>query len=222
MCRNRHNQRPLGYAYVNYYRREDAERALHTPNFTLVHNRACRFMWALRDSALRKSGLSNVFVNDLAKSATYRQLHDAFARYGAILSCQWAVNNHKQRSLGYGFVHIESEGAAERAIAAADGTLVASEKVRVEQFRPKEQRPHRSARATAQLDTLHKQSADEKSSRRAVYSLLNRAQLSSAARSAGAARSSSRWPPRPASAAAAPSSQTAPRCASAPRTEPRE
>jgi len=140
VCRDAATRRSLGYAYVNFHRLEDAERALDTLNFKMIRNRACRIMWSHRDPALRKSGLGNIFVNHLAKEIDNKLLFDTFSMFGNILSCKVATNS-KRESLGYGFVHYETDESALAAIAKVDGKIIANEKVSVQKFISKKDRP---------------------------------------------------------------------------------
>lgn len=140
VCRDAATRRSLGYAYVNFHRLEDAERALDTLNFKMIRGRACRIMWSHRDPSLRRSGVGNIFVNHLSKDIDNKQLYDTFSVFGNILSCKVATNS-KRESLGYGFVHYESDEAANMAIARVDGKIINQQQVSVQKFMPKKDRP---------------------------------------------------------------------------------
>ncbi len=70
----------------------------------------------------------NIFVNHLARQIDNKQLFDTFSLFGNILSCKVSVNA-KRESLGYGFVHYETEESARTAIERVDGKVIAGEKV---------------------------------------------------------------------------------------------
>jgi len=143
VCRDSSTRRSLGYAYVNYLRVEDAERALDTLNFTTITGgRSCRIMWSQRDPSLRKSGQGNIYIKDLAPNIESRDLYDTFSQFGHILSCkvETEIDGNELKSKGFGYVHFESIEAAKKAISSVDGIELEGKKVHVFEFQTKKQR----------------------------------------------------------------------------------
>lgn len=139
VCRDMITRRSLGYAYVNFQQPADAERALDTMNFDVLRSRALRIMWSQRDPALRKSGQGNVFIKNLDKNIDNKSLYDTFSAFGNILSCKIMTDENNQ-SKGFGFVHFETQEAADNAINKVNGMLLADKKVFVGRFVPRNQR----------------------------------------------------------------------------------
>jgi len=116
-----------------------AERALDTMNFDLLRGRPLRIMWSQRDPALRKSGVGNVFIKNLDKNIDNKSLYDTFSAFGNILSCKIMTDENGQ-SKGFGFVHFETQEAADNAINKVNGMLLADKKVYVGRFMSRNQR----------------------------------------------------------------------------------
>lgn len=139
VCRDSVTRRSLGYAYVNFHSVVDAERALETMNYTSIKAKPCRIMWCHRDPSLRKSGSGNVFIKNLDKSIDNKALYDTFSAFGNILSCKVAMDDNGNPK-GYGFVHYETQEAANLAVNKVNGMLLNGKKVFVGFFVPQKER----------------------------------------------------------------------------------
>uniref|UniRef100_A0A158PCW2 PABP n=1 Tax=Angiostrongylus cantonensis TaxID=6313 RepID=A0A158PCW2_ANGCA len=139
VCRDNASRLSLGYAYVNFQNPTDAERALDTMNFDTLNGKPMRIMWSQRDPAVRRSGNGNIFIKNLDKVVDNKSIYDTFSLFGNILSCKVAVDD-EGNSKGYGFVHFETDEAAQCAIDKVNGMLLAGKKVFVGKFQPRSQR----------------------------------------------------------------------------------
>lgn len=153
VCRDQITKQSLGYAYVNFHQPADAERALDTMNFDSLGARPMRIMWSQRDPALRKSGVGNVFIKNLDKSIDNKALYDTFSTFGNILSCKIMIDE-QGNSRGYGFVHFETNEAAESAIKNVNNMLLNDKKVFVGRFLSRNQRNDANGSSTKKFTNV--------------------------------------------------------------------
>ncbi|XP_058241342.1 polyadenylate-binding protein 1A-like [Hemibagrus wyckioides] len=130
ICRDRKTGSPLGYAYVNFRYRDDAERAIDMFNFELLLGRPMRVMWSNWEPTAKPIKGGNIFIRNLDWSIDCTSLFDTFSVFGRIVSCKVV------ESKGYGYVQYESAEAAER----LNGKLLNDRKVTIEYFRSWEER----------------------------------------------------------------------------------
>ncbi|KAJ8947032.1 hypothetical protein NQ318_019924 [Aromia moschata] len=154
VCRDTRTKQSLGYGYVNFSQAQDAERALDTMNFDLLKGKPIRIMWCQRDPALRKSGIGNVFIKNLDKNIDNKAMYDTFSAFGNILSCKVALDETGY-SKGYGFVHFESEEAANKAIEKVNGMLLNDKKVYVGKFIPRMEREKELGEKAKQFTNIY-------------------------------------------------------------------
>ncbi|CAF5019779.1 unnamed protein product, partial [Rotaria sp. Silwood1] len=123
-------RRSLGYAEVNFQLATDAEYAFDTMNFDFLHGRPLHIKRCQRDSALRKLGVTKVFIENLDERIDDKLLYDTFSAFGNILSCKIMTEKNNQ-SKSYGFVYFETQDAADNAIKKVNGMSLADKKVHV-------------------------------------------------------------------------------------------
>ncbi|CAO3696493.1 unnamed protein product [Rhizopus stolonifer] len=160
VCRDAVTRRSLGYAYVNFHNIVDGERALESLNYTLIKGKPCRIMWSQRDPSLRKTGSGNVFIKNLDNTIDNKALHDTFSAFGNILSCKIAIDE-SGNSKGYGFVHYETEEAADNAIKHVNGMLLNDKKVFVGRHVPKKERQAKIEQYRAKFTNIYVKNLDE-------------------------------------------------------------
>ncbi|KAG7313685.1 hypothetical protein KOW79_000098 [Hemibagrus wyckioides] len=125
ICRDRKTGSPLGYAYVNFRYRDDAERAIDMFSFELLLGRPMRVMWSNWEPTAKPIKGGNIFIRNLDWSIDCTSLFDTFSVFGRIVSCKVV------ESKGYGYVQYESAEAAER----LNGKLLNDRQVTIEYFR---------------------------------------------------------------------------------------
>ncbi|KAL7669297.1 hypothetical protein ACOME3_009959 [Neoechinorhynchus agilis] len=139
VCRDFLSTQSLGYAYVNFQNSSDAENALRLLNYEVLIRRPMRIMWSEKDPSLRRSGVGNIFIKNLNKTITAKELHDTFISFGRIMSCKIMLDDNGQ-SKGFGFIHFDNQKSADEAIGKVNGMLVKDKKVYVAKFKPKIER----------------------------------------------------------------------------------
>lgn len=85
--------------------------------------------------------VTKLFVGKLSFNTTDDTLRALFAQYGTVVSAQVAVDRDTSRSRGFGFVEMEEDADAQKAIEALDGKDFEDRTIVVSVARPKEDRP---------------------------------------------------------------------------------
>ena len=118
----------LCHLYLLFSLTLTAERALDTMNLDVIRGQPCRIMWSQRNPSLRRSGVGNIFIKRLDKAIDNKTLSDTFSTFGNILSCKVAADE-EGNSKGCGFVHFETQEAADMAISKVNGILLNNKQV---------------------------------------------------------------------------------------------
>lgn len=86
----------------------------------------------------------NIFIAGLSYSVNDDQLRELFTGYGEIASAKIITDRATGRSKGYGFVEIEDQTSAEKAINELNGTEQYGRTISVSEARPREEQPRRN------------------------------------------------------------------------------
>ena len=83
----------------------------------------------------------NIYVGNLPFSMTDAELTNIFSRFGEVTTARIVQDKFSGRSKGFGFVEMGSEEAGKAAISELDGTEHNGRPLKVNEARPKEDRP---------------------------------------------------------------------------------
>ena len=82
-----------------------------------------------------------LYVGNLAFSTTNDELKAAFEQFGAVESATVIMDRETGRSKGFGFVDMNNDEEAKAAIEGLDGKPLGGRNIRVNEARPREERP---------------------------------------------------------------------------------
>ncbi|HRH47658.1 MAG TPA: RNA-binding protein [Panacibacter sp.] len=85
----------------------------------------------------------NIYVSNLSFAVQDEDLRGFFTEYGEVTSAKVIMDKFTNRSRGFGFVEMSDKAAAEKAIKELDGATVDGRAIKVNEARPKEDRPAR-------------------------------------------------------------------------------
>ncbi len=85
----------------------------------------------------------NIYVGNLSYQATDDDLREAFEKFGQVSSAQVIKDKFTGRSRGFGFVEMPSNEEGQKAIDEVNNQDIAGRAVRVNEARPREDRPPR-------------------------------------------------------------------------------
>jgi RNA recognition motif-containing protein len=85
----------------------------------------------------------NLYVGNLSFETTESKLRDVFSEYGTVTSARIITDRETGRSRGFGFVEIEDDAAALKAVTEMNGAELDGRTLTVNEARPREPRPQR-------------------------------------------------------------------------------
>lgn len=88
----------------------------------------------------------NIYVGNLSYSVTESDLKDAFSQFGQVSSVSVVTDKFSGQSKGFGFVEMPSNAEADAAIKALNERDLKGRSIKVNQAKPREERPARRPR----------------------------------------------------------------------------
>ena len=88
----------------------------------------------------------NIYVGNLAYSITDAELREAFGAFGEVAEVNLVTDRTTGQSKGFGFVEMPNNSEADAAIKALNSTQLNGRAIKVNQAKPKGDRPQRRAR----------------------------------------------------------------------------
>lgn len=85
----------------------------------------------------------NIYVGNLSYQMTEEELEETFSTFGTVKSAKIIFDRETNRSKGFGFVEMDSDEAATKAIEELNNKEVGGRNLRVNEARPREPRPPR-------------------------------------------------------------------------------
>lgn len=125
------------FGFISYSTIEDAQKAKDLLNYTKLDNFEIRLCFKRAKTEFNEN--ANLFVKNIKKATTAKQLDELFSQCGKIVSCSIRTND-KGDSLGYAYIQFELEESALKAIQKFDKNETVGEPLTVEKFVPSKNR----------------------------------------------------------------------------------
>lgn len=88
----------------------------------------------------------NIYVGNLSYRLTEDELRELFTEYGEVSSVNIITDKYSGQSKGFGFVEMPVQSEAEEAIKALNSSPIKGRDLKVNEARPRTERPQRRAR----------------------------------------------------------------------------
>ncbi len=88
----------------------------------------------------------NIYVGNLPYSITEDELRDVFAEFGEVSSANVIMDRFSGQSKGFGFVEMPNNSEADEAIKALNESSLKGRNIKVNQAKPRGERPQRRSR----------------------------------------------------------------------------
>ncbi|MCK4695202.1 MAG: RNA-binding protein [Candidatus Cloacimonetes bacterium] len=85
----------------------------------------------------------NIYVGNVSYDLTEKGLEELFAEFGSVTAARIITDRMTGRSKGFGFVEMEKKEEGEEAIKQLDGKEINGRPLKVNEAKPREDRPRR-------------------------------------------------------------------------------
>ena len=85
--------------------------------------------------------MKNLYVGNLPHSTTESELRTVFEAHGAVEKVSIVTDRETGRARGFGFVEMTNAAEADKAVAALDGTELGGRTLKINEAKPKTDRP---------------------------------------------------------------------------------
>jgi RNA recognition motif-containing protein len=85
----------------------------------------------------------NIYVGNLSYNVTEDELKKLFSEFGEVTTVNIITDKFSGQSKGFGFVEMTNDSEAEEAIKALDGSELKGRNIKVNQAKPRGERPQR-------------------------------------------------------------------------------
>lgn len=121
IMRNKHTNSSFGYGFVNYVKKEDADRAIEKKDGEKVLHKQIRVAFSRRAEGPEAIKNANLFVGNLPLAWKEADLERTFKQYGKVIKCKVLIDQLTGVSRGCGFVLFSKTAEADVAIQDVDG-----------------------------------------------------------------------------------------------------
>jgi len=121
IMRNKHTNSSFGYGFVNFVKKEDADRAIEIKDGEKVLHKQIRVAFSRRGEGPDAIKNANLFIGNLPLSWKEADLERTFKQHGKVIKCKVLIDQLSGISRGCGFVLYSKTSEAENAIKENDG-----------------------------------------------------------------------------------------------------
>lgn len=127
-----------GYGYLQFVKKEEAERCLNEMNNAKINGQAIRIIFSTAEPKYNEN--ANLLVKNIDKEATQQEIFNLFKPYGYIVSAKLETYPDSKESRGFAYIQYEDEAHAEVALNAINNFEFKGKKLEVSKHNKKDKK----------------------------------------------------------------------------------